>query len=500
MSIFNSLFSLPFSSRKKAAKIFKREPAEIQLRVLKYLIRKGTKTKWGRLYGYSNIKTLAQFQERVPIQSYEDLQPYIERMQKKEKSILWPGKIIGFARSSGTTGAKSKFIPITRDSLKKCHYRCGTDLLASYIEKNKDSSLFSGKILTLGGTREKNDNDIYVGDISAILMSNLPFWTYFSRTPELNIALLGEWEEKLNKIIDYSSKQNITCLMGVPSWMIVLLYRLLEKSGKKNILEIWPNLELFIHGGISFEPYREQFKKIIPSDKVKYLEVYNASEGFFAMNENPGDSDMLLALDYGIFYEFIAFEDLDNEKPKVISLANVEINKNYALVISTNGGLWRYLIGDTVIFTNLNPPKIKISGRTKHFINAFGEELMVGNADKALEVACLKTGAEIREYSAAPVYIEEKKSGRHQWLIEFSKAPEDLNIFSQILDTTLKSLNSDYEAKRHKDISLGFPELIAVREGLFYDWLKNKNKLGGQNKVPRLANNREYVEELLKLV
>ena len=500
MLIFNSLFSLPFSGRKKAAQIFKREPAEIQLRVLKYLIGKASKTKWGRLYGYSKIKNLEQFQERVPIQSYEDLQPYIERMQKKEKNILWPGKIIGFAKSSGTTGAKSKFIPVTRDSLKRCHYNCGTDLIASYLKENKNSSLFSGKTLTLGGTQQKNDNDFYIGDLSAILMSNLPFWTYFSRTPELDIALLGEWEEKLNKIIEASSKQNITCLMGVPSWMLVLLYRLLEKTGKKSILEIWPNLELFIHGGISFEPYREQFKRIIPSDKVKYLEVYNASEGFFAMNENSGDPDMLLALDYGIFYEFIPFEDLNVEKPKAISIADVKINKNYALVISTNGGLWRYMIGDTVTFTNLNPPKIKISGRTKHYINAFGEELMVGNADKGLEVTCLKTGAEIRDYSAAPVYIKENSNGRHQWLIEFSKEPEDPKKFMEILDTTLKSLNSDYEAKRHKDISLGFPELILARQDLFYDWLKNKNKLGGQNKVPRLANTREYIEELLSLM
>lgn len=500
MSIFNSLFSLPFSGRKQAAKIFKKEPAEIQERVLRNLIKKAAKTKWGRLYGYSKIKTLKQFQECVPLQSYEDLQPYIERMQKKEKNILWPGKIVGFAKSSGTTGAKSKFIPVTSDSLKKCHYRCGTDLLASYVKENKNSGLLSGKILTLGGTQQKNNNDFYIGDLSAILMSNLPFWTYFSRTPELDIALLGEWEEKLNKIIEYSSGQNITCLMGVPSWMLVLLYRLLEKTGKNNILEIWPNLELFIHGGISFEPYREQFKKIISSEKMKYLEVYNASEGFFARNERSGDSGMLLSLDYGIFYEFIPLEEINNEKPHAVSIAEVELNKNYALVISTNGGLWRYLIGDTVIFTSLNPPKIKISGRTKHFINAFGEELMVGNADKGLEEACLKTGAEIREYSAAPIFMEQKTKGRHQWLIEFSKAPDDLNKFAEILDTALKSLNSDYEAKRYKDISLGFPELIAVREGLFYDWLKNKNKLGGQNKVPRLANNREYVDELLKLI
>ena len=500
MSIFNSLFSLPFSSRKRAAKIFKKEPAEIQLRVLKYLIKKATKTKWGRLYGYTKIKTLAQFQTQVPLQSYEDLQPYIERMQKKEKNILWPGKVIGFAKSSGTTDAKSKFIPVTVDSLKKCHYRCGTDLISSYLEQNINSNLFSGKILTLGGTQQKNNDDLYVGDLSAILMSNLPFWTYFSRTPELDIALLGEWEEKLNKIIEYSEKQNVTCLMGVPSWMLVLLYRLLEKTGRKNILEIWPNLELFIHGGISFEPYREQFKKIMPSEKVKYLEVYNASEGFFARNDVSGDVDMLLALDYGIFYEFIPLEEINHKKPQALSIAEVQINKNYALVISTNGGLWRYLIGDTVIFMSLNPPKIKISGRTKHFINAFGEELMVSNADKGLEEACLKTNAEIRDYSAAPIFMAQKTQGRHQWLIEFSKTPTDLNKFAQILDATLKTLNSDYEAKRYKDISLGFPEIISVRSGLFYDWLKNKNKLGGQNKVPRLANNREYIDELLLLL
>jgi len=499
MKLFNSLICLPSRLRRQKPEFLKKTPFEIQEKVFFNLIRKAKKTKWGKLYNYSAIRSIEDFRRQVPLQRYEDLQVYIERMKTGEKNILWPGKIKKFACSSGTTGAKSKFIPVSLESLKDCHYKVGKSVGMAYLEYNNDSSLLTGKTLTLGGSQKKNEDNLYVGDLSAILMNNLPLWTYFSRTPDLNIALLGEWEEKLEKIVEASRYQNVTCLAGVPSWMLVLLRRLLEKTGKDNILDIWPNLELFIHGGISFSPYREQFKKLIPSDKMKYLEVYNASEGFFAHSEKPGDEDMLLMLDCGVFYEFIPMDEFGKDSPQALGLKDVEIGKNYALIISTNGGLWRYIIGDTVIFTSISPYKIKISGRTKHFINAFGEELMVSNADQALEEACLKTGAAISDYTAGPIFMNENRNGGHEWLIEFSREPDDFMRFCSILDNTLKSLNSDYEAKRYKDIALSPPRVVKVRSGLFNDWLKNKNKLGGQNKVPRLANSREYLEELTKL-
>ncbi len=500
MSLFNSLIDIFFSHRHREIEFFKKNPLEVQQKVLKELIRKAADTEWGLLYNYADIKTVGQFRDKVPLQKYEDLWPYIERMQAGAKDILWPGEIKRFAKSSGTTSAKSKFIPVSNEALQDCHYRGGKDIIAFYKKSRNKSRLFLGKTLSLGGTQQKGEHDIYCGDLSAILMSNLPLWVQFVRTPNLNTALLGEWEEKLQKIIEESKDKNITCLAGVPSWMLVLLQNMLEKTGKKNILEVWPNLELFIHGGISFDPYCKQFQKLIPSGRMNYFEVYNASEGFFAMNEKPEDEDMLLMLDYGIFYELIPSEEMDKERPQVIGLDKAELNKNYALVISTNGGLWRYQIGDTIVFTSLKPLRIKISGRTKHFINAFGEELMVGNADKALEITCAKTGADVKEYTAAPVFMSENNKGRHQWLIEFSREPKDFLYFCHTLDRTLQSLNSDYEAKRYKNITLGEPDIMKVRSGLFHDWLKGKNKLGGQNKVPRLANNREYIDELLELI
>lgn len=406
-----------------------------------------------------------------------------------------------FARSSGTTNAKSKFIPVTKDSLEKCHYQGGKDIINLYNTACPDNHLFSGKTLSLGGTQEKAaDNNTYCGDLSAILMSNLPLLVQLIRTPNLDIALLGEWEEKIKQIAADSRDRNITCLTGVPSWMLVLLNHLLVVTKKSNISEVWPNLELFIHGGINFIPYREQFVRLIDNSQMHYFEVYNASEGFFAMNESPTDDDMLLLLDYGVFYEFIPQEKLYDDNPPALGLADVEIGRSYAVVISTNGGLWRYLIGDTIIFTSLQPVRIKISGRTKHFINAFGEELMIGNADQALAVACQGTGAAISEYTAAPRFMDQGQSGQHQWLIEFSHLPNDVLKFGRLLDENLQSLNSDYEAKRYKDITLGPPEIILATSGLFHNWLKNKNKLGGQNKVPRLANNRDYLDELLALL
>jgi len=500
MFLFNSMISLSFAPRRQQIKKFKKNPAKVQTKVLKELINTASQTEWGRLYNYSDIKTEEEFKAKVPISSYEDLWPYIERMQKGEENILWPGKINKFAKSSGTTSAKSKFIPVSRESLQKCHYRGGKDIVQLYKTNHRNSRLFLGKTLSLGGTQQKNEKDIYCGDLSAILMSNLPLWAQLHRTPNLETALMGEWEEKIEKIIDESLNKNITCLAGVPSWMLVLLKRLLEKTGKKNILEVWPNLELFIHGGISFEPYREQFKKLIPSEKMNYFEVYNASEGFFALNEKPRDDDMLLMLDYGIYYEFISMDEFGNDNARVLNLDEVELGKNYAVLISTNGGLWRYLIGDTVIFTSVAPFKIKVSGRTKHYINAFGEELMVGNTDKAIEMTCASTKASVREYTAAPVFMDDDKKGCHQWLIEFNQEPDNFERFCELLDKNLQSLNSDYESKRYKSITLDSPDVTKVRTNLFYDWLKEKNKLGGQHKVPRLSNSREYIEELLKLI
>lgn len=500
MSLINSLLSLSLARRRSEINLFKQYPFEVQEETLKKLLSAAAKTEWGLKYDYQTIKSAADFQIRVPLQTYESLSPEISKMQAGAKNILWPGEAKWFARSSGTTGSKSKFIPVTQESLEDCHYRGGKDIIALYTLACPNSNLLAGKTLSLGGTQQKDQaSDVYIGDLSAILMSNLPFWAQFVRTPDLDVALLGEWEEKIKKIAVASADKNVVCLAGVPSWMLVLFYHMLKTTSKTNILEIWPNLELFIHGGISFTPYREQFQKIIPSEKMNYWEVYNASEGFFAMNDYPGAPDMLLMLDYGIYYELIPIEELDKAEPRVLTLKEAELNKNYALVISTNGGLWRYQIGDTVMFTSLKPFRIKISGRTKHYINAFGEELMVHNADRALEIACSKTGAALKEYTAAPLFMDEKNQGRHEWLIEFSQEPKNLQEFSDFLDDSLKTLNSDYEAKRYKDITLGFPRVILARQNLFYDWLEKKKKLGGQNKVPRLSNQREYLEELLQL-
>ncbi len=506
MSLLNSLLTLPLARRRSEIEIFRQYPIEIQEETLKKLLAAAEKTEWGSRHGYRDIKTAADFQARVPIQTYESLQPFIAKMQAGEKDILWPGEAKWFARSSGTTGARSKYIPVTKESLEDCHYRGGKDLIALYAAACPETGLLTGKTLSLGGTQQKDDStDTYCGDLSAILMSNLPFWAQLARTPNLDVALLGEWEEKIKRIAADSLDKNIVSLMGVPSWMLVLLYHILKTTGKENISQIWPNLELFIHGGISFSPYREQFQKIIPSPKMKYWEVYNASEGFFAMNECPGADDMLLMLDYGVYYEFLPLEELDRvgktgpDAPRALTLLEVELGKNYALVISTNGGLWRYLIGDTVMFTSLKPFRIKITGRTKHYINAFGEELMIHNADQALGIACAKTGAALKDYTAAPFFMDENNKGGHEWLIEFSRVPESLVEFGHCLDDALKTLNSDYEAKRYKDITLGPPRLVLARTNLFRDWLESKHKLGGQNKVPRLANNRDYLEELLTL-
>lgn len=500
MQFLPTLITSIYSSRIKEIENYKFNSTYIQNFTLFDLLNKASNTFFGKKYNFNKISTLKDFQNNVPIHCYDDLKSYIEKMLDGEKDILWPGRIKWFAKSSGTTSDKSKFIPISDESLNNCHYRAGKDVLLIFLKNCPDTNILSGKALTLGGSHKINKKgNTYYGDLSAILIENLPFWTEIIKAPPKNIALIENFEEKIDKIAKTTIDKNITYLIGVPSWNLVLIKHILSITGKNNLLEVWPNLELFIHGGVSFVPYINQFKKLIPSDKMKYLETYNASEGFFAIQDNFDSNDMLLMLDYGIFYEFVPLDKLDDPYNYVYTLDEVETGVNYALIITTNGGLWRYIIGDTIMFTSIKPYKIKITGRTKHFINVFGEEVMVDNTDRALEIACKKTNASIIEYTVAPVYMGENNQGCHEWIIEFEKEPEDLELFKKYLDEALMSINSDYEAKRYKNITLKEPIIHKARKNLFYDWLKNKGKLGGQNKVPRLSNERLYLEELLIL-
>lgn len=479
--------------------LIRKYPFDIQQETLFKLLDKAAETEWGKKYDFASVENIEEFQRRIPIRTYEDIKPYIYRLRDGENNLLWPGEIKWFAKSSGTTSDKSKFIPVSKESLEECHFRGGRDVLAIYTHNNPESKIFSGKGLTLGGSHKIDNfnNQSYYGDLSAILIENLPFWTEFIRTPSFEVALLDKWEEKLEKIAKETTQVNVTNIAGVPSWNLVMIKYILQYTNKDNLLEVWPNLELFIHGGVSFTPYKEQFKKLIPYERMNYLEAYNASEGFFAIQDEPKKSDMLLMLDYGIFYEFIPINEINKDTPKAFTVADVKLNENYAMVITTNGGLWRYLIGDTVKFTSLYPHKIIISGRTKHFINAFGEEVIIDNAENALKVACIKTGAEISDYTAAPIYMTSEKKGAHEWLIEFTQPPEDLDYFTSVLDHALMAVNSDYEAKRYRNITLDKPVVNQAEKGTFYRWLKDKGKLGGQNKIPRLSNDRKYIDELL---
>lgn len=501
MALIHSIISWVTIKRMNQIDLFKKYPENVQCEQLNYLLKTAKNTEFGKKYGFASIKNYEEYKKNVPIRNYDDFTEFIERIRKGEQNILWPTPIEWFAKSSGTTADKSKFIPVSREALENCHFRGGRDIIALYTSNFPGHSIFTGKALVIGGSQQINkyENELYYGDLSAVLIENLPFWVRMLQTPEKKIALMDEWEQKIEMMAKSTINENVTNISGVPSWTLVLIKRILEITGKSNLLEVWPNLELFVHGGVSFVPYREQFKKLIPSDKMNYLETYNASEGFFAIQDYPDANGMLLMLDYGVFYEFLPMEEFGKENPKTLTLENVELDKNYALIISTNGGLWRYMIGDTVKFTSKYPFRIKITGRTKHFINAFGEELIIDNAETALKKACERTGAEIKEYTAAPIFMNENRNGGHQWLFEFSKMPDNIEHFMEILDTTLKSLNSDYEAKRYKDISLAFPKIEIAREGLFYDWMKERGKLGGQNKVPRLANHREYIDRLLEM-
>jgi hypothetical protein len=502
MAIIPSILKWLNHKRLVQIDLFKKFPEETQQEVLNQLLKRSANTEWGRNYDYASISSIREYQGRVPIQSYEELIPYVDRLKKGETNLLWPGEVKWFAKSSGTTSTKSKFIPVTRESLEECHYRGGKDLLAVYTKNRPDSRIFTGKGLILGGSHRINNlsNDSIYGDLSAILIENAPFWVDLIKTPKTKIALLEDFEEKLERITKLTVDENVTNISGVPSWYLVLIKQILAFTGKKDLTEVWPNLEVFFHGGISFRPYRDQFRNFIRSENMQYMETYNASEGFFGLQDDPSTNDMLLMLDLGIFYEFIPSEKINSDNPPVYTIGEVKKGVSYAMVISTNGGLWRYMIGDTIIFTSLAPHKFIISGRTKHYINAFGEEIIIDNAEKALEAACRETGALISEYTAGPVYIGAESKGSHEWLIEFENRPSDIDRFISILDETLMSVNSDYEAKRYKDLNLVKPVVRILPTGTFYKWLREKNKLGGQNKVPRLANNREYLDEILNLI
>lgn len=483
---------------------FMARPVEIQERIFTELIETARYTEWGMRYNYSQIRTIREFQEQVPISTYEDLFPYIERVLKGEPNVLWPSPVEVFSKSSGTTNARSKYIPVTPESLEECHYMGGKDMMTLLIANRPDTQVFDGKGLSIGGTIHENpyDPQTQVGDVSAVIMQHLPAWGEFIRTPPLEVALMDNWEEKLEKMAEICSQENVTSILGVPTWTIVLLDRIMEQTGAKSMLDVWPDFEVFVHGAVAFHPYRELFaKKYFPSDAVYYLETYNASEGFIGLQDDlskPGE--MLLMLDYGIFYEFILPEELGNEHPRALTLDEVELDRNYAIVLSTNGGLWRYLIGDTIKFTSRYPFRLKVSGRTKHFINAFGEELIVENAEAAITEACEKTGAVVSDFTAGPVYMGDGSKGRHEWIIEFATEPSDRTAFFEILDTTLRRVNSDYDAKRFQDMALLKPLVHGVPPGTFYAWMGRRNKLGGQNKVPRLSNDRKYLEEILEII
>ena len=483
--LFNSIASWLLKKRYHQIELFLKYPAEVQQEVLLNLIDFADETELGT--------------REVPIVTYEEMEPLIERARRGEQNIFWPTAIKWFAKSSGTTNAKSKFIPVSTEALEDCHYKSGKDLLCLYLNNNPDSQLFTGKSLRLGGSKELyEDNGTFFGDLSAILIDNMPFWAELSSTPSNRVSLMSEWERKLEAIIEESIEENVTSLAGVPSWMLVLLNQVMETTGKRHLFEIWENLEVYFHGGVSFNPYREQYRQLLPRERFRYYEIYNASEGFFAIQDQNSSQDLLLMLDYGIFYEFIPMDTFGKPGQKVIPLWEVEPGVNYAIIITTNAGLWRYLIGDTVRFTSTNPYRIRITGRTKHHINVFGEELIIENSEEALKRVCTKTGATIKEYTVAPIFMSGGEKGAHEWLVEFRNPPKDLAVFAEGLDRALQEVNSDYEAKRYKNITLNPLRLNVARENLFYDWLKAKGKLGGQHKIPRLSNSREYMDELLK--
>lgn len=504
MGLLNSILTWVMKKRIHQIELFMKYPNEVQEELFRKLIQQAAQTEFGKKYGFESIQTYQQFCERVPIHSYENIFPYIDRLMRGEQNILWPTEIKWFSKSSGTTNARSKFIPVSQEALEDCHFKGGKDLLSIYVNNFPDTRLFDGKGLAVGGSHQINEYDSsassFYGDVSAVIMKNLPHWAQFIRTPSLETALMSNWEEKIEKMARETANVNVTNIAGVPTWTILLIQKIVELEKKSNIMDVWPQLEAFFHGAVSFKPYKNLFKSLIPNPEMRYWETYNASEGFFGIQDRSDREEMLLMLDYGIFYEFIPFEEVDKEFPKAVNLSDVELNKNYAMVITTNAGLWRYSIGDTVKFTSLSPYRIKISGRTKHFINAFGEEVIVENAEAAITRACELTGSEIDNFTAAPIYLNEGSKGSHEWIVEFKTQPNNLSEFTFILDESLRAINSDYDAKRANDLALTVPTVHAVQSGTFYNWMKKRGKLGGQNKVPRLSNTREYVDDILKMV
>ena len=503
MSIFISpAFKGFIKLRQSAIDNFMHNPIDTQLQVFNYLVGSGQFTEYGKKFNFEHINSIADFQKNVPINDYETLKPYIQRIFEGNQNILWPSPITWFAKSSGTTSDKSKFIPVSKESLDDNHYRGGRDVLALYLNDNPDNNVTSGKCLVLGGSHQINQLNTasFFGDISAVMLQNMPFAGKMFRLPELSIALMNEWEEKIERMAHSTIRENVTYIAGVPTWTTVLIKRIFEITGKNNLVDIWPNLELYCHGGVNFTPYRRQFEQFIPSTKMHYRETYNASEGFFAAQDKEDEEGMLLFLNHGIFYEFMPMDEYGKENPRTLTLKEVELYKNYALVITTTGGLWRYLVGDTIQFTCLEPFRIKVSGRLKHFINAFGEEVIVDNSDNAIAIACAETGATVVDYSAAPSYMTGDSNGTHEWIIEFEHLPVSLERFTFLLDKSLQAINSDYEAKRQKDIALRMPIVHQMPKDGFKRWLKDKGKLGGQHKVPRLSNDRILLEEMLRYV
>ncbi|MFD2909883.1 GH3 auxin-responsive promoter family protein [Flavobacterium ardleyense] len=500
LQIINSVATWFLKKRIHQMELFLKYPHEVQDELLLGLIKAAENTQLGKKYDFSSMRNYTKFSERIPISTYEDLEPTIELTRKGEQNVFWNSTIKWFAKSSGTTNAKSKFIPVSTEALENCHYKASKDLLCLYLNNNEDSQLFTGKSLRLGGSKQLyEDNNTFFGDLSAILIDNMPIWAEFSSTPCSKTSLMGDWETKLPAIVNETINENVTSLAGVPSWMLVLLHKALETTGKSNLHELWPNAEVYFHGGVNFDPYKEQYKKLFPKDDFKFYEIYNASEGFFAIQDKNDSDELLLMLDYGIFYEFIPMDTFGKLNQQVIRLNQVVLDKNYALVITTNAGLWRYLIGDTIRFTSLSPYRIKVSGRTKHHINVFGEELMVENTDNAIAKTCKEFNCEVVDYTVAPIFMKDNQKGSHEWLIEFKNAPHDIEKFRIALDENIQGVNSDYEAKRHNNMTLNPLSLQVGRENLFYDWLKKQDKLGGQHKVPRLSNDRNYLESLLQL-
>lgn len=502
MKLLNSIITWAFKRRIGQIEEFIHHPHSTQENVFQTLIETASSTEFGKEHGFTSIKSITDYQNQVPIRNYEQTYSYIDRCIKGEQNILWPTPITWFAKSSGTTSGKSKFIPVSKETLEEGHFKGGKDVMALYCSNNPETKLFSGKSLIMGGSHQNNEyfEGSKYGDVSAVMMQNMPLLGHFLQTPGLKTALMDEWEEKLEVMANKTIQQNVSNLSGVPTWTLVLLQKILAKTGKKSIAEVWPQLEVYIHGGVNFEPYRDQFNQLIGNSSMKYYQMYNASEGFFAMQDQNDVDDMLLMLDYGVFYEFIPKEEFEKEFPKAISLSEVKTGEQYALVISTNSGLWRYKIGDTITFTSTEPYRIKVTGRTKSFINAFGEEVVIENADKAIQTACKATNAIIKDYTAGPIYLQGDQKGAHEWLIEFIQPPTDQELFNKTLDQTLQEINTDYQAKRYKSLALEKPLIHSVKEGTFNQWLKSKNKLGGQNKIPRLKNDRSLIEEIHQLI